>query len=145
MKLCFDSIEEVKEFVGSLKGTRGKKGEGDEAPLTGTGQQAPAPIMPTNVATAAFQPSSAPAFQAPQGAFPGAPTGDPATAALVTRIVAKIDGALASGQPTDAVLGWFRGQCGPEAASATMDQIKQVFLPKLAAPTLENIAKLMNA
>ena len=61
------------------------------------------------------------------------------------RIIARIDSAIASGQPPDAVLNWFRGQCGAEAAAATMDQIKTVFLPKLAMPGLENIAKLMNA
>ena len=141
MKLCFDSIEEVKSFVASLKGTRGKKGEGDEAEGAA---QAPAPLMPQN--QPAFNPSPAPStFQPPPNAFPGAPAGDPVVAGLVARIVARIDSAIASGQPADAVLGWFRGQCGAEAAGATMDQIKTVFLPKLAAPGLENIAKLMNA
>ena len=143
MKLCFDSIEEVKSFVASLKGTRGKKGEGDEAEAP---PQAPAPLMPSQAQPQAFNPAPAPAtFQPPVNAFPGAPAGDPAVASLVARIVARIDSAIASGQPADAVLGWFRGQCGAEAAGATMDQIKTVFLPKLAAPGLENIAKLMNA
>lgn len=139
MKLCFDSIAEVKEFVGSLKGTRGKKGEGDdgEAIAGVAGQQAPAPIMPP-AQQAAFQPTAFTPPPQPQTAFPVV---DP----IVARIVTRIEGAIASGQPADAVLTWFRGQCGSEAANATMDQIKQVFLPKLAMPTLENIAKLMNA
>lgn len=145
MKLCFDSIEEVKLFVGNLKGTRGKKGENDDGELIPPQQQAPAPIMPPQGQPAAFQPQAAPAFTPPQPAFPSAPAADPAIAGLVNRIVARIDGAIAGGQPADAVLTWFRGQCGAEAAGATMDQIKQVFLPKLAMPTLENIAKLMNA
>ena len=140
MKLCFDSIEEVKSFVASLKGTRGKKGEGDEAEA---GPQAPAPLMPQNQPV--FDRGLENAFRPPTNAFPGAPGGDPVVAGLVARIVARIDSAVASGQPADAVLGWFRGQCGAEAAGATMDQIKTVFLPKLAAPGLENIAKLMNA
>ena len=70
---------------------------------------------------------------------------DPVVAGLVQRIVTRIDSAIASGQPADAVLTWFRGQCGAEASAATMDHIKTVFLPKLAVPALENIAKLMNA
>ena len=142
MKLCFDSIEEVKAFVGSLKGTRGKKGDDDEPATT----QAPAPLQPPGQQQQPFNPAPAPAaFQPPQGGFPGAPAGDPAVANLVQRITARIDSAIASGQPADAVLNWFRGQCGAEAAGATMDQIKTVFLPKLAVPGLENIAKLMNA
>ncbi len=142
MKLCFDSIEEVKSLVASLKGTRGKKGEGDEAEA---GPQAPAPLMPSQ-AQPAFNPSPAPAtFRPPTNAFPGAPGGDPVVAGLVARIVARIDSAVASGQRADTVLDRFRGQCGAEAAGATMDQIKTVFLPKLAAPGLENIAKLLNA
>ncbi len=81
------------------------------------------------------------------GAFPAAaaPTVAPEVAALVQRIVTKLDAAIASGQPTDQVLAWFRGQCGPEAANFSMDQIKTVALPRLAQPGLENIAKLMNA
>jgi len=147
MKLCFDSIEEVKVFVASLKGTRGKKGEGDDGDTGAAqvGQQAPAPLMPAaggQQQPSAFQPA---AFAPSQGGFLGAPVADPAVAGLVQRIVVRIDGAIASGQPADAVLTWFRGQCGAEAAGATMDQIKTVFLPKLAVPGLENIAKLMNA
>jgi len=107
-------------------------------------------IQPKNTIAVAkyttFSPAPPPAaFQATQGGFPGAPAGDSVVAGLVQRIVARIDSAIASGQPADAVLNWFRGQCGAEAAAATMDQIKTVFLPKLAVPGLENIAKLMNA
>lgn len=136
MKLEFSSIEEVKEFVASLKGTRGKKGD-DDGPAA---QTAPAPLMPPQTGFAsAFNPNPAPS------GFPGAPVGDPAIGALVQRINAKLDASLASGQSADAALTWFRGQCGPEAAAATMDQIKGVFLPRLTAPALENIAKLMGA
>lgn len=143
MKLCFDSIEETKEFVASLKGTRGKKGDSDADP---TLNQAPPPAMPPPGQAAAFNPQPA-AFNPPAG-FPGAgaaPGVDPATQAIVGRIAARIDGAIGSGQPADTVLTWFRSQCGAEAANATMDQIKQNFLPKLPMPTLEQIAKLMNA
>lgn len=140
MKLCFDSIEEVKEFVGSLKGKRGPK---DSESETGA-QTAPAPLMPPQQQQP-FNPAPAPAAFVPPQAFPGAPVVDPVVAGLVQRISATIDSAIAKGQPTDSVLTWFRGQCGGEASAATLDQIKTVFLPKMAVPGLENIAKLMNA
>lgn len=139
MKLCFDSIEEVKEFVASLKGTRGKKGEADDDLPKATGQ-APAPLQPPAAQTATFNPGGF----APQALPVAAVTGPaPEVVALVGKITAKLDAAIAAGQPADAALQWFRGQCGPEAAQATMDQIKAVFLPKTPVPGLENIAKLM--
>jgi hypothetical protein len=148
----FDTEE---EFKARIKNPRGGKGgdKDDDGPAPGA-TQAPAPLMPPHNPNPQFQPpqgqliGGAPAptaFAPPQGGFPGAPVGDPVVAGLVQRIVARIDGAIASGQPADAVLNWFRGQCGAEAGAATMDQIKAVFLPKLAVPGLENIAKLMNA
>lgn len=151
MKLEFDSIEEVKEFVTKLKGTRGGKAtDADDAPAAGT--TAPAPAQPPAGGPGpTFSPGPAPgAFGgAPAGgAFPGpaAPTGpSPEVLALVQRISARIDGAIASGQPADAARTWLAGQCGPEAANYTMDQLKTVALPKAAMPVLENIAKLMNA
>ena len=135
----FDSEE---EFKARIKNPRGGKSNADDEPAP---QQAPAPLAPPQQ-PAAFNPAPAPAaFTPPQGGFPGAPVGDPVVAGLVGRIVARIDSAIASGQPADAVLTWFRGQCGAEASAATMDQIKTVFLHKLAVPGLENIARLMNA
>ncbi len=140
MKITVE-FENEAEFKARIKNPRGGK---DDEPLTNN--TAPAPLQPPQGQPAAFQPGATAAFNPPQGGnFPGAPSIDSAGAAIVGRIVTRIDGAIASGQPADAVLTWFRGQCGAEAASATMDQIKQVFLPKLAMPTLENIAKLMNA
>jgi hypothetical protein len=146
MKLCFDSIEEVKTFVAGLKGTRGKKGEGDtdEGGQQPTGQ-APAPLMPSQGQPQPFNPAPAPATFQPPAAFPGAPAADPVVAGLVQRIVARIDSLVNAGQPTDAVLGWLRNQCGAEASAATLDQIKTVFLGKLSAVGLEQIAKLIGA
>jgi hypothetical protein len=145
MKLEFNSIEEVKEFVAQLKGTRGKKGDSDGE----TGPLAPAPVMPT------ANPGGAPAFQGPSAVqgfapaagapFPAATGGDPAIATLVHRIGVGIDTQLARGSDPNNALTWFRQQCGPEAAAATMDQIKTVFLPRLPMPALENIAKLTGA
>lgn len=158
MRLSFDSIDEVREFVKGLKGTRGGKNDIDEGATAGglaTAQRggAPAPRMP-DTASASFPTADFPgAGAAPGGAgYPAAGvTGPgPEVVALVQRIAAKIDWAMqpspnGGGQPADAILNWFRGQCGPETASYTMDQIKQVALPRASVPTLENIAKLMNA
>ena len=147
----FDSFEEMEAFRTSGKKTRTKKEEADEAgAVTGN---APAPLQPpAGGAAPGFNPGgfAPPAGgAAPQGgAFPaiGAQTGPaPEVVALVTRISNRVDEAIKSGQPADQVLAWFRGQCGPEAANMTMDQIKGIALPKMAVPGLENIAKLMNA
>jgi hypothetical protein len=146
----FDSEE---EFKARIKNPRGSRAADDDGAGQGNAQQAPAPLLPPNAAqgqTQPFNPAPHPApapaaFTPPQGGFPGAPVIDPVVGALVGRIVTRIDSAIASGQPADAVLTWFRGQCGAEASAATMDQIKTVFLHKLQVPGLENIAKLMNA
>jgi hypothetical protein len=140
MKITVE-FESEAEFKARIKNPRGGRDDDGPAPQ---GAQAPAPLMPLQTQT--FNPNPAATFTPPQGGgFPGTPAGDPVVAGLVGRIVARIDSAIASGQPADAVLNWFRGQCGGEASAATMDQIKAVFLPKLAVPGLENIAKLMNA
>lgn len=151
MQLTFGSIEEVRDFVKNhLKGSRGGKDKEDGDTNTGgTTSAAPPPMQPPQ-GNASFAPPQQPSFQPPAGpvaGFPGAgqPGIDPNVAALVARINTRIDGAIQSGQPADTVLTWFRSQCGAEAANATMDQIKQNFLPKLPMPSLENIAKLMNA
>lgn len=131
----FDSEDEFKARIKNPRG--GKADKEDEASVTG---QAPAPIMPQPQFTPPGQ------QQQPAGGNPFAATaGDPAVAALVGRIAARIDSAIASGQPADQALAWFRGQCGAEASAATMEQIKSIFLPKMAVAGLENIAKLMNA
>ena len=142
MKLEFDSIEEVKEFVTKLKGTRGGKADkDDDAPGS-----APTPLAPPISSAPSFAPPAAGAAVAVAGPFAPAATGPaPEVLALVNRIVVRLDGAIASGQPADQALTWLRGQCGPEAANATMDQVKTVFLPKAPVPVLENIAKLMAA
>jgi hypothetical protein len=148
MKLEFDSIEEVKEFVTKLKGTRGGKADKEDGEAT-----APAPLAPpagqTFAPGAGFAPPAAGATAAAAGPFAAAANGPaPEVLALVTRINTRIDGAAASGQPVDQMVAWFRGECakaGLDANNATMDQIKAVFLPKMPVPALEGIAKLMNA
>lgn len=140
MQLTFNSIEEVREFVKGLKGTRG--GKNDDA------ADAPAPINPPLQPTGTqFGAGSAGSFQgfgnpAPAGGSPFG-GGAPAVHPLVGQIIARIDSAIASGQPPEAALGWFRSNLGPEAAQATMDQVKTVFLPRLASEQLAQIAKLM--
>jgi len=151
MRLSFDSIEEVREFVKGLKTSRTGKGSDDEGGAA-TGS-APQPLAPPQGGQTGGFPGAG-GFAPPGGGAtpavggfpaPGVTGPAPEAVALVNRITAAVDKAVASGQPADAVLAWFRGQCGPEAANATMDQIKGHFLPKAALPTLENIAKLMNA
>jgi hypothetical protein len=152
MELKFTSIEEMLEFAGKLKKPRtGKAGEGEEASNT------PAPLQPSAGGAAVgfpgaggFAPQGAGAGQM-GGAFPavGAPVLAPEVAALVQRITARMDSAVSSGvTKADDMLAWFRGQCAgvdPNAANATLDQIKGVFLPKLSVPALDQIAKMMAA
>lgn len=162
MKLCFDSIDEVKDFISNLKTTRKGKNAGndDEGSETTTASVNTAPVTgpaPTGAAPAPLQPPTdagpmaAPtAFGFPGGPVNPAPTATPSgpspeVKALVDKIVPRIDAALQSGQPVEAVTNWFRSQCGPEAANATLDQIKQVFLAKLTVAQLDSIAKLVNA
>jgi len=163
MKLSFDTIEEVQEFVKRLKTTRGGKGEKEEAETT-TAQQttaiAPPPMQPPNSAlpaqqgfpgTGGFAPPAGGAAPA-GGGFPvdGATGPVPEVQALVTRIITKLDQSIGSGASgAEQALQWFRGQCstalGENLSAANMDQIKSVCLPKMTVPALENIAKQMNA
>lgn len=159
----FDSEDEFEAFKTSGKKTRGGRGKNAGNEDESTDNSAPANTAPvtgpasTSSAPAPLQP---PADAGPMGgaAFPGAsgfpagpaptatPSGpSPEVAALVARIIPRVDAALASGQPVEAVTNWFRSQCGPEAANATLDQIKQVFLAKLTVAQLDSIAKLVNA
>jgi hypothetical protein len=152
MKLCFDTVDELRAFVKEdLKAKRTGKGEADDAPATGS---APAPLQPpAGGQPATGFPSGPVGFAAPGagagpagGGFPAAAAPDPTVAALVQRIVTRVEAAVSSGatKPED-MITWFRGQCGPEAASATWDQIKANFLPKLTTVQLDGIAKMMNA
>ncbi len=155
MRLSFDSIEEIKEFVKQLKGTRGGKGDKDDDAGTTqqqaapTGQAAPAPIMPPQGAQAGF-PGGAQGFAPPAagagtaGAFPApaAPSIAPEVAAWVAKISGVID-ATASTDRAPAMLNWFRTSCGPEAANASFEQIKTHFLPKFNAQQLADMGKLM--
>lgn len=149
MQLVFDTIDELRDFVKThLKTKRGGK---DDEPDAGAGQpatgNAPQPLMPAQQHTGFNGPTGG--FAPPNGSgpsFPSAAPGvDPAIATLVARVNARIDASVASGQNVDNMLNWFRGQSGPEAANATLDQIKQNFMHKLPMATLENIAKSMNA
>lgn len=146
MRLSFDSIDEVKEFVKGLKGTRGgKAGDNDDGagPQTG-GQTAPALLQPPTGQT--FNPGAGGAAFNPGGAAGFSPVGvAPEVTALVNRIVARADALVAGGQDANAMLTWFRTQCGPEAAQATLDQIKTVFLSKASVTTLTEMVKLIGA
>lgn len=156
MRLSFDTIDEVKDFVKQLKGGRRTKGDadGDDGE---TGAQvggastglAPPPAQPPAGAPN-FTPGGTPA---PGGAFvPGAaPNTMPAIVGRITAQVDKLIGGQVPGQPAqpaDAVLQWLRGQIAPHdatAASATMDQVKQVYLAKLPEAALNEMARLIGA
>lgn len=157
MRLSFDTIEEVKEFVKQLKGTRGPKDKDDGEAATGN---APAPMaIPQGGALGGPAPGFNPTGFAPQGAGAG-PTGggfpvagvtgpSPEVMALVQRIITKFDSSVAAGAANVAqALPWFIGECGKvgvDATNATMDQMKTICLPKMPVPALDNIAKLMGA
>lgn len=147
MELKFFSIEEVKEFVASLKGTRGGKKGDDAEEVKGN---APPPLPPPAHQTQGFPGSGGfvpPAGGATQtgGAFPAAaaPNSAPEAHPHVARIIAGIEKSLQGGTDVNNMLNWFRSQCGAEAANATLDQIKTVFIPKQSPAVLENIVKLM--
>ena len=154
----FDSMDDFEAFRVSGRAKRTKKEEAaDEAPVVtpafnqvATGAlNVPAPLQPPAEAPAFNPPGLAPPapFAALASAFPAAaaaPAVDPAVAALVGKITAKRDSAFSSGASSaDGALGWFREQCGPEAAQATMAQIDQVFLPKMPPDRLAQLAKWM--
>lgn len=162
--LQFDSLEEFDEFRGDNDGgtatgekptrtRRSRKGAGvgaqvpDPAPIPTGGL--PGPETAAAIATQ-MPATTAPTFAV--GGFPGtAPAGNvapgPSEAVmnLVQRIGARMDAAIAGGHNANDALNWMRQQCGAEAAQATFDQIKQVYLPKLAESQLNDIAKLMAA
>lgn len=147
MRLSFDSIEEVKEFVKGLKGTRGGKADTDE---TSAGN-APDPLKPSAGQTTGFAPGAT-GFNpnaAPQGngPFGGGAVTLTAEQTAVAKIVAGITGAISGGQPEASVLKWFQNECAkvdPTAANATLDQIKTVYLYKLAMPVLQSVAAQMS-
>lgn len=158
MEYRFNSIAEVMEFVGCLtaKAKKSGKGEADggEEQAGGTGSS-PQPMAPPT-GQAGF-PGGQQGFTAPPaggaapqmgaGAFPalGAPTApaiDPAIAAWVQKIGGVIDATMPTPKGAE-MLTWFRNNFGPEAAQATADQIKTVFLPRLNVEQLAGMGKMM--
>lgn len=138
----------VRDFVKGLKGTRAGKGGDDNE----DGAKAPPPQAPPTGQT--FQAQGGGAAFAPQAggvvqtgaAFvaPGAPS--PEVLQLVQGIVTRLDGAIQSGQAPDAALNWAKQQIAPHDASvanATMDQVKQHYLPRLPLPALQQVARFM--
>jgi hypothetical protein len=136
----FDTWEEMEIFRTSGKRTRGRKEE--DAP---TVEEVTEKVAQMNAGIAAATPLPAQSFAPPQAqqasGFPGAngPTPPPAHP-LVAAILARIDGAISSGQPAEAIVTWFRQQIGPDAKDATVEQLKQVFIPRMSKAQLEQIA-----
>ncbi len=126
----FESWVELEEFRTSGKKTRGKKEEAADEAVEVVAANTPLPP----------QPSFTPPVQ-PVAGFPGANgAAPPAVNPLAVAIAAKADNAIAGGQSAEQVLNWFRGQIGPDAASATWEQIKSVYLPRLPEAQLKTIA-----
>jgi hypothetical protein len=129
INIDFENWDEMEAFRTSGKKTRGKKEEAAEEIAEQTATATPsapvqgftAPVMPTG-------------FPGANGAAP------PVINPLAVAIAAKADNAIAGGQSAEQVLNWFRGQIGPDAASATWDQIKSVYLPRLPEAQLKTIA-----
>ncbi len=127
----FDTWDEMIAFTTSGKKTRTKKEEAAEEIAEQTATATPS--APVQGFTAPVVPAS----------FPGSPPAAPAVAnPIVAQIIAKVDGALSSGQSPDNVLNWFRQQIGPDAAQATLDQIKTVFLPRMNDAQLKALAPM---
>ena len=128
----FDSWTELEEFRTSGKKTRVKAKDEEQAEEVAQAITNAQPLQ---------QPPSPPPQTATVHSFPGSNSGSPPTIhPLVTAILARIDGAVSSGQSTDAVITWFRQQIGPDAANATLEQIKQIFVPRMTEAQLKQIA-----
>jgi hypothetical protein len=155
MKLEFDSIAELKEFYAQLKGTRGKKGDdADDAPPA-SGMTAPPTVqVPAPMAIPTQQPTFNPAGFAPQAAgagqaapvFPVAAATGPApeVLALVAKINERANASIGANPASlNDALKFFRDSIGPDAAQATLQQIQEHFLPRMATDKLAQLAKLM--
>jgi len=137
----FENWDEMETFRTSGKKSRGRKGDVEDAPTVDEVRDAVAANTPQQPPAA--QPVQQ-QFAPPPGSFPGANGQMPSPSQvhpLVTAILARIDGAIQTGQSMDAIVTWFRQQIGPEAANATLDQIKQVFVPRMPEAQLKQIAQ----
>jgi len=139
----FENWDEMETFRTSGKKSRGRKGDVEDAPTVDEVRDAVAANTPQQQQPPAAQPAQQ-QFAPPPGGFPGANGQMPSPSQvhpLVTAILARIDGAIQTGQSMDAIVTWFRQQIGPEAANATLDQIKQVFVPRMPEAQLKQIAQ----
>jgi hypothetical protein len=134
----FDTWEELEQFRVSGKATR-KRVKDDEPTVEEVAEkQAQMPQPAPAIQPVATPPDVQQHMQSV--GFPGANGQTPPTHPLVTAILARIDSAIGSGQPADAIVTWFRQQIGPDAAQASLDQLKQVFIPRMSEAQLKQIA-----
>ncbi len=128
----FDTWDEMEAFRTSGKKTRTKKEEAADI------------AEETAVATPSAPVQGFTAPVVPVQGFPGSmpPAAPAAVNPIVAQIIAKVDGALSSGQSPDNVLNWFRQKIGPDAAQATLDQIKTVYLPRMNDAQLKTLAPM---
>ncbi len=141
MKLEFNSIDEIREFMDQLKGTRGgRKGKADEA--EDVKADVPAPLQPPAGSGPVFAPQVQPVATVPAFAAPAAPAIDPAVVDLVGKISARWNESVAAQPATgDAALKFFREQVGN--AGASKEQIQGTLLAQLSLDALKKIAGLV--
>lgn len=130
----FDDWDEMEQFRISGRKPRTKKDDVVEEIVTEpistvTVTPAPTPPPPQNFTPPAVH------------GFPGGNGGAPTVHPLVTAILTRIDSALSSsGQSADQIVQWFRQQIGPGAENATLEQIRQVFIPRMTEVQLKQLA-----
>lgn len=131
----FDSMDEFEAFKVSGKKSRAK-GQVDPEEVAAQPSQPQMQVQPPQQ----FSPPAQPSHGFPGANGPNPPAQPQQLHPIAQAILAKIDGSLASGQTSDAIVAWFRQQIGPEAAQATFDQLKQVLIPRLSEAQLRQIA-----
>lgn len=158
MKLTFESLSELREFMTELDGDGS-----DDAAEAATGttkrrRRTKAEIEAANAAQGQPNPPQAPQGNSGFGPPPTANAAPPATGfaapppssfappaqpeanPMVKAIIDKTEAAMKAGQPMEAVVGWFRAALGPETAQANWEQMKAAFLPKASDALLKQIA-----
>jgi hypothetical protein len=141
MRLCFDSIDEVKAFVAQLKGTRGsgKKGDSDDGDAGTPGAQ---PAATGQQATG---------FSGASGFAPPAPSANPASGfpaaaaaqtvhPLAKSIIERAEASLKGGSPVDSIVGWFKTQFGPDAANVSTWEGMKPFVERASETHLKQMA-----
>ena len=169
----FDSKEEFDEYMGGNaegqeagetkpRRTRRTKAEiaasgtsvPEPAPVPASAPAAPEMPAPQQMTPQMFGQQAQAGEPSPFGAAGASlpPGPSPAVQALLQRVSNGLETRLAdkkadssTAYDPNAILTWFRQQCGLGAVQATFDQINQSFLPRMHESRLEDIAKMIGA